>query len=221
MTDQYYMEDNLEMRLKHVLRIMQQGIIGEQAHYCGVRTLKSPMDAWVYQEIIWELKPDTIIEIGNKWGGSALMLMDHLERVAEEAVIIAVDKNHSIIHEKVRNRMGFHWIEGLAADPKTIAKVKYELEYTGAKKVMIIEDSEHSYDNTLAVLKGYSQFVTPGQYFIIEDSIMNHGLARKPWQEPYKAIEDFIKETDRFEIDRTREKFFITWNPKGYLKCII
>lgn len=83
---------------------------------------------------------------------------------------------------------------------------------------MIIEDSAHTYDNTLRVLRTYSPLIRPGNYFIVEDSICHHGLDVGPSPGPYEAIEDFLAEDSTFEIDSSRESFVITWNPKGYLK---
>jgi cephalosporin hydroxylase len=58
-----------------------------------------------------------------------------------------------------------------------------------------------------------------GGYMIVEDSVINHGLARDH-PGPYKAIEDFLAENSDFVADREREQFVLTWNPKGYLKRI-
>ncbi len=46
--------------------------------YFGVKTLKNPMDFWVYREIIFEHKPDVIIEIGNNWGGSIIIKLSFI-----------------------------------------------------------------------------------------------------------------------------------------------
>lgn len=86
------------------------------------------------------------------------------------------------------------------------------------ERTLVIEDSSHTYDNTLNVLRLYSRLIKPGDYFIVEDSICHHGLTVGPRPGPYEAIEAFLNENSDFEIDRSREHFFITWNPKGYLK---
>ena len=62
------------------------------------------------------------------------------------------------------------------------------------ERVLIIEDSSHTYENTLNVLRLYSDFIKPGDYFIVEDSICHHGLSIGPIPGPYEAVEDFIKE---------------------------
>lgn len=60
----------------------------------------------------------------------------------------------------------------------------------------------------------------PGGYFIVEDSILHHGLDVGPAPGPFEAIEAFVEENQNFEIDRSKESFFITWNPKGFLKRV-
>ena len=83
---------------------------------------------------------------------------------------------------------------------------------------MVIEDSSHTYENTLGVLRTYSPIISPGCYFVVEDSICHHGVNVGPNPGPYEAIETFMRETKSFEIDKSRESFGITWNPNGYLR---
>jgi cephalosporin hydroxylase len=59
--------------------------------------------------------------------------------------------------------------------------------------------------------------VTLGSFFIVEDSIIHHGVDEGPNPGPYEAIEEFMKDNTSFQIDRTKESFFITHNPKGFL----
>jgi cephalosporin hydroxylase len=87
--------------------------------------------------------------------------------------------------------------------------------------VMIIDDSAHSYEHSVKVLEGYADLVTVGHYFIVEDGICHHGLEVGPKPGPYEAVETFIRNHSNFTIDRNKESFGITWNPKGYLKRIV
>jgi len=61
-------------------------------------------------------------------------------------------------------------------------------------------------------------FIHEGDYTTVEDSICHHGLKVGPSPGPYEAVEAFIDENKIFEIDRDKESFIITWNPKGFLK---
>lgn len=207
-----YMEDSLDMPLWRVLEIMQDRIMNRTTYH-GVRTLKNPSDFRVYQEIIVETRPQVIVEIGNKCGGSALALA-HICDLLGAGRIIGVDVSHANIADKVRAHGRITLIEGDAC--ASFARVTELIDPT--ERVLIIEDSSHTYANTLNVLRTYAGLIQPGGYFIVEDSICHHGLAIGPKPGPYEAIETFITERPEFEIDRSRESFLITWNPKGYLR---
>ena len=207
-----YMEENLDKPLSQVLLVIQDRIMTKTTYF-GVKTLKSPADFWVYQEIIFEMKPDVIIEIGNNWGGSTLALA-HLCDLLDNGRVIGLDISHQKVPEHVKEHQRITFIEGDACQSfEAVKKLISEEE-----RVLVIEDSAHTYDNTLKVLMTYSPLIKPGDYFIVEDSICHHGLSVGPNPGPYEAIETFIDTNSDFEIDRSRESFLITWNPKGYLK---
>lgn len=211
MTDKY-MEANLDMPLGQALALIQEGIM-KKCTYFGVKTYKSPIDAWIYQEIICEAQPDVIIEIGNANGGSGLLLA-HVCDLLGKGRVICVDIDHKKIHQKARKHPRITFIEGdaCACFESVAGRIGHD------ERVLIIEDSAHTYENTLNVLRRYCGLVKPGDYFIVEDSICHHGLDTGPNPGPYEAIEDFTGENPDFEVDRSRERYFITWNPKGYLK---
>ncbi len=212
MAKNHFMELNLKAPLRKVLPIIQDGIM-MQTTYFGVKTLKNPLDAWVYQEIIFERTPDVIIEIGNASGGSTLYLAHLLDNIGKGR-IIGLDIAHADVPEKVKSHPRITFIQGDARENFPMVEQLIQED----ERVMIIEDSSHTYENTLGVLRMYSALVKPGDYFIVEDSICHHGLNIGPRPGPYEAIETFIKECADFEIDRMREKYGITWNPKGYLR---
>ena len=171
------------------------------------------MDFWVYQEIICAIKPDVIIEIGNLRGGSALSLAhicDHLGK----GRIMAVDVSHSLVDPKAKSHPRIEWFTGDACEVYDEIAAKCGK----AAVVLVIEDSSHEYQNTLNVLRKYSQIVTVGSYLIVEDSICHHGLNAGPSPGPYEAIKDFMADNQNFSVDREKESFLITWNPCGYLK---
>ncbi len=206
------MEDCLHLPLKDVLSIIQYRILN-QSTYFGIRAFKSPIDFWIYQEILFESRPDFIIEIGNCWGGSTLALA-HLCDCLGKGQVIALDVSHAGLSDAVRRHPRILPIEGDAC--QSFAKVR-SLVGDG-DDVLVIEDSSHTFDNTLRVLTTYSALIKAGGYFIVEDGIINHGLDGGPSPGPYEAINAFIASHPDFEIDRTRESFLITWNPKGYIR---
>ncbi len=208
----YYIEDNLNIPLKKVLDVIQHRIMNHTT-YLGITTLKNPIDFWVYQEIIYETKPDVIIEIGNYFGGSTLALANICDALGNGKVI-GIDISHQKVHPSVRDHPRISLIQGDACQLFEVVKSLLSDD----DKVLVIEDSAHTFDNTLEVLNTYSTIIKPGDYFIVEDSICHHGLSVGPQPGPYEAIETFIKINSNFEVDRSKESFFLTWNPKGFLK---
>lgn len=207
-----YMEDHLDMPLREVLSTIQDRIM-TQTTYFGVKALQSPTDYWVYQEIVFETRPDVIIEIGNASGGSTLALA-HLCDLLGRGRVIGIDLSHRNVSERVKEHPRVTFIEGDACE--SFARVSPLISRD--ERVLVIEDSSHTYDNTLNILRVYSPLVKPGDYFIVEDGICHHGLSLGPRPGPYEAVEAFLKEDRDFKLDRDRESFLITWNPKGYLR---
>lgn len=209
-----FMEESLDWPLSRVLPIMQERIMAG-SKYHGIRTLKSPLDFWVYQEILWETRPEVIIEIGNFHGGSLLALA-HVCDAMNRGRVLGVDTMHDTIDSQVRSHPRVTLLTGDACD--MFPAVERAIE--GSSEVMIIEDSAHTYENTLNVLETYSRVVGKGKYFIVEDGICHHGLDVGPQPGPYEAVEEFVRTHANFVIDRTREAYCVTWNPKGYLKKV-
>ena len=206
------MEEHLDMPLREVLETIQKRVMTSTTYF-GVKALKNPLDAWVYQEIIFEFKPDVIVEVGNNWGGSTLALA-HICDLLHHGRVIGIDIIQDKIPDEVRHHPRITLIEGDACESfETVNALISEEE-----RVLVIEDSSHTYENTLNVLNTYASLIKPGEYFIVEDSICHHGLNVGPNPGPYEAIEEFVASNSAFEIDRDRESFLVTWNPKGFLR---
>ena len=206
-----YIEQSADTPLAEILPVMQDRIVNS-TFYFGVQTLKNPLDFWVYQELIFRTRPTVIIEIGNNFGGSTLALA-HLQDLMDHGRVIAIDISHSRIHESVRAHPRITLIESDACAALEQVKALLHADET----ILIIEDSSHTYQNTLNVLNNYCDLLKSGEHFIVEDSICHHGLALGPNPGPFEAIEEFVTQRPDFEIDRSMESFLITWNPKGFL----
>jgi cephalosporin hydroxylase len=86
---------------------------------------------------------------------------------------------------------------------------------------MVVLDSDHHMPHVLNELRIYSKLVTKGNYLILEDTNINgHPVDRKFGPGPMEALEAFQREDSDFVSDRSREKFLMTFNPKGYLRKI-
>lgn len=208
-----HLEDSPSLPLNQLLLRMQQSIM-TQTTYFGVRAYKNPLDAWLYQEIITAHRPDVIVEIGNRFGGGTLYLA-HLCDLLDHGRVVGVDVNHRDLADAVRRHPRVTLVEGDAVQCFDNVRALCE----GSQRTMIIEDSSHTFDNTLAVLRTFSPLLNVGDYFIVEDTICHHGLEVGPNPGPYEAVTAFLSENPRFAADRTLERFLVTWNPMGFLVC--
>jgi len=157
-----------------------------------------------------------IVEIGNFHGGS-LLAWAHLCDLLGHGRAIGVDIDHDFVHEKTRNHPRVTLMAGEAC--AVFDEVRREIR-PDEKNVLVIEDSGHTYEGTLSILRTYASLVPPGGYFIVEDGICHHGLDTGPNPGPYEAIATFVAEHPESASDRDREPFGITWNPTGYLKRV-
>ena len=181
----------------------------------GVPTLKCPLDMWIYQEIIYDLKPDVIIECGTAQGGSALFLAS-LSHLLGHGKVITID---------IEDREGrpelerISYVRGSSTSEEIVEKVKSFIK--DEDKVMVILDSDHTREHVLNELRMYSSFVTKGSYLIVEDTNLNgHPVVPDFGPGPMEAIEEFLKENKNFVVDRDKEHHYLTFNPKGFLRKI-
>ena len=184
-------------------------------YWLGVPTWKCPLDLWVYQEIIFDLKPDLIIESGTAFGGSALFLACMCDLI-DKGKVITIDVE-DVQSRPQHNRL--QYLLGSSTAEETIDQIRpYAAD--GAK-VMVILDSDHRKDHVLSELHIYSRFVTKGSYIVVEDTNINgHPVWPDYGPGPMEAVQDFLEVNGEFVVDRSKEKFYLTYNPKGYLKRI-
>ena len=209
-----YIEEAGGLSLRDVLQVMQNRIVARTTYF-GVKALKSPIDAWVYQELIVETKPDVIIEVGVAHGGATLMLAHMCDNLGHGRVI-GVDVSLAAVPSLVRRHPRITLVENDACEGHAAIAASIGPD----ERALVIEDSSHTYENTLKVLRTYAPLVKRGGYFIVEDGICHHGLDLGPSPGPFEAVEQFLQENLDFMHDRFREDFLITWNPQGYLRRI-
>jgi len=179
----------------------------------GTIVEKCPLDLWVYQEIVHETFPELIVETGTMEGGSALYLASILDLLgAGEVVTVDIEyKPWRPAHPRVT------YLTGSSTSPDIVANLLQRA--SGKRSVMVILDSDHSESHVLDELRLLSPLVTSGNYLIVEDTNIN-GNPVVPWfgPGPREALDEFLLEDDRFAVDRTREKFYLTFNPGGFLR---
>jgi cephalosporin hydroxylase len=194
-------------------RLYYDTAVWKDTHWLGVRTQKCPLDLWVYQEILHEVKPDLVIETGTAHGGSAYYLASLMDLIGR-GEIVTVDI-HPIEGRPEHPRITY--VTGSSTADEVVQEVERLAE--GHDRVLVILDSDHSRDHVLDELRIYNRFVTPGSYLIVEDTNVNgHPVMPEHGPGPMEALDDFLAEADGLEIDAAREKFFMTFNPRGFLR---
>jgi cephalosporin hydroxylase len=183
--------------------------------WMGVEALKCPFDLWIYQEILHELRPDVIIETGTARGGSALFLgtMLDLLNAGHLYSIDIVRRPEWPTHPRVT------YLTGSSTSSPIVDEVRRRI--AGASRVMVILDSDHKKDHVFEELRLYSPFVTKGSYLIVEDTNVN-GRPVFPGfgPGPGEAVDEFLAKHPSFVRDASRERFFLTFNPGGYLRRV-
>lgn len=184
-------------------------LMERESHWMGVRSLKNPLDAWVYQEILYETRPEVVVELGSAYGGSTLFLCHMLDLLGVDAKVIAVDLGHDeFAAEHAR-------IEKVTGDTRDRAVVDRVHELCGDRRGLVVHDADHAAEVVIEDLRNYSGLVAPGGYLIVEDGVRDF-LAGLPG--PVAAVEEFVAESPEFEIDASRERFLFTYNPRGFLR---
>jgi cephalosporin hydroxylase len=187
-------------------------VLALRASWLGIPTLKNPLDAWVMQEILHEVRPDIVVEIGGGAGGSALFFCTVLEGMAHGRVVsIEADARHwKASHPRLT------LIEADCADRSVIKQVQ---ELCAGKRTLIVHDADHTRSAVLRDLQAYSPLVSPGSYFVVEDGIVDVlDIPGFTGEGPLAAIRDFIRNHPEFEIDKSRERYLLTYNPSGYIR---
>jgi cephalosporin hydroxylase len=194
-------------------RLYYDTAVWKDTYWLGVRTQKCPLDLWVYQEILHEVKPDLVIETGTAHGGSAYYLASLMDLIGR-GEIVTIDI-YPLAGRPEHARITY--VTGSSTAHEVVQEVERLAE--GHERVLVILDSDHSRDHVLDELRIYNRFVTPGSYLIVEDTNVNgHPVLPEHGPGPMEALDDFLAETDALEVDVSREKFFMTFNPRGFLR---
>jgi cephalosporin hydroxylase len=199
-------------------------------NWLGRPVIKFPNDILLLQEIIWDVKPDLIIETGIAHGGSLIFSASMLELLGGDGMVIGVDidiRNHN--RKEIENHPMFkriEMIEDSSVSSHVIDKIRTIAKER--KRVMVCLDSNHTHDHVLAELRLYSEFVTLESYLVLPDTFIEYFpkgyFKNRPWDvgnNPMTAMRAFLEENDRFIIDADRaKKLMITEGFDGYLKRV-
>lgn len=198
--------------------------------WMGRPIIQYPQDMIAMQEIIWDVKPDLIIETGIAHGGSLIYYASLLELIGKGEVLgidIDIRAHNRAEIEKHPMIKRIKMIEGSSISEETLEQVK---KYAaGKEKIIVCLDSNHTYEHVLHELEMYAPFVSVDSYIVVFDTIVedlpeNYFKEKRPWgigNNPKTSVYEFLKSNDNFIIDKSIDnKLLISVAPEGYLKRV-
>ena len=195
----------------------------------GCQLIKTADDQAILKELLYYLRPSTIIELGT--GGNAIWMADMLRLMEIECKIFSMDIDPTLIEPRVKK-----------LKPSNVTFIKgdsYKIEESFPLSFLqelphpwlIIEDAHENVSN---ILEYFQQYMKTGDYFIVEDTsplLSTHcGVGRIYKDRPYKEagsallekVKSFLKKNDSsFKVDSFFTDFFGyngTWNWHGFIR---
>jgi cephalosporin hydroxylase len=198
---------------------------GPTKKYMGVPIHKNPGDMFNYQQIIYNQKPDFIIECGAFQGGSTLFFAHTLDLIGKGKVIsVDICERDESWYPQVREHDRAILITGSSTDKAIIEQIR-ELT-AGSMSNFVILDSLHTKAHVLDEMKLYNEFLFSGNYMIVEDGNLNGHPLPPAWHSqtareggPFEAIQEFMQKNNEYSRDHEYEKrFLFSYAPSGYLR---
>lgn len=211
----------------------------------GRPIIQYPQDMVAMQELIWQVKPDLIIETGIAHGGSLILsasmlaLLDMVDAIESGTTL---DPSHSKrkvlgidIDIRPHNREAIEahpmasriqMIQGSSIAPEIVEQVRQIAQ--GYQRVLVCLDSNHTHDHVLAELNAYASLTSVESYCVVFDTVVEdmpkEMFPDRPWgpgDNPKTAVWEYLKTHPEFEIDKSiQNKLLITVAPDGYLKRV-
>jgi len=196
--------------------------------WMGRPIIQLPQDMVAMQELIWQIKPDLIIECGIAHGGSIIYYASMMELVGHGEVLgidrdIRAHNRDAIESHPMAKRI--RMIDGSSIDPAVVEQVRALAE---GKKVIVVLDSNHTHEHVLAELRAYAPLTSLDSYCVVMDTVVEDmpedAFPDRPWgvgDNPRTAVWAYLKETEDFVIDAAvHNKLLITVARDGYLRRV-
>jgi len=235
--------------LRQSAAIFTQTSIASQYSYNfswqGRPIIQYPQDMAAMQELIWEIKPDLIIETGIAHGGSLifsasmLALLDMCDAIESGKSINPKVSSRKVLGIDIDIRA--HNRAAIEAHPMAsriqmiqgssiVADIIAQVHAVAAKysRILVCLDSNHTHEHVLAELKAYAPLTSVGSYCVVFDTVVEdlpkEMFPDRPWgpgNNPKTAVWEYLKTHPEFQIDKSiQDKLLITVAPDGYLKRI-
>ena len=214
-------------------------------HWMDRPIIQYPQDIVAMQELIWEIKPDLIVEMGIAHGGSLifsasmLALMDMVDAIEagttmdpskSQRKVLGVDVDIRAHNKAAMDahpmRSRIEMIEGSSIDDAIIQQVHdFAKDY---KRILVCLDSNHTHDHVRAELEAYAPLTSVGSYCVVFDTLIEDmaedAYPNRSWgkgDNPKTAVWDYLETHPEFEIDKDiPDKLQITVAHDGFLKRV-
>jgi cephalosporin hydroxylase len=206
-------------------------------NWLGVPIIQYPQDLILMQELLYEVKPDLVIETGVARSGSLVFYSSILSLIHKRYKVIGVDidiRNHAKkVLQKHKFAKNITTFQGSSNDEKILSKIlKISKKY---KRVLVCLDSDHTHQHVLRELENYNKFVSKNSYLVVFDTTQgtfdNKNINKiskiykyRPWgknSNPLTAVKEFLSDNKNFVInDELFNKALVSNCYSGFLKKI-
>jgi cephalosporin hydroxylase len=211
--------------------------------WLGRPLIQFPADIVAFQEVVWAVKPELIIETGIAHGGSLVLsasllaMLEYEDAVRSGGVVDPLRPRRRVVGVDIdirsHNRAAIEahpmsgritMFEGSSVSGEMAARVAEEA--VGSERVLVVLDSNHTHEHVRAELELYAPLVTPGSYCIVFDTIVedlpSSAFPDRPWapgNSPKTAVRDYLASHPEFAIDTSvSDKLLISASPDGWLR---
>jgi cephalosporin hydroxylase len=200
-----------------------------QWSWLGLPVIQMPPDIVALQEVIWETRPQLVVETGIARGGSLVLYASVLELLGEGQVLgIDIDlraHNRTAIEAHPLAKR-IRMIEGSSLDEDIVTRARAAAKEV--ERVMVVLDSNHTHEHVLGELRAYGPLVTVGQFLVVADTFVEQIPPQEhrprgwgPGNNPATALRVWLDEMEGFEADRfVNSKLLLTASPGGYLRRV-
>jgi len=211
--------------------------------WMGRPIIQYPQDMVAMQELVWQVRPDLIIETGIAHGGSLILsasllaMLDMCDAIEAGTTMDPLQSSRKVIgidiDIRAHNRAAIEshpmasriqMVQGSSIAPETVAAVG--AASAGYQRVLVLLDSMHTHDHVLAELDAYASLVTPGSYCVVFDTFVEDMppgfFDDRPWDvgnNPKTALRQWLQTHPDFEVDASwPNKLMVTVAPEGFLR---
>mmetsp|Transcript_94553 Transcript_94553/g.216290 ORF Transcript_94553/g.216290 Transcript_94553/m.216290 type:complete len:381 (-) Transcript_94553:81-1223(-) len=206
----------------------------------GVATQQDPSDAFALQDVLWRVQPDLVIEIGTNTGGGAIFYASIVREYNPDGMVLTIDPKdpnvdwagqgmgsgacphcRSVRCTNIWHSKNIKFIQGFSSESKVLTQVEQVAKQF--KRVLVMHDGSHWYNDVLTDLMSYDRFITVGSYMIVQDTKMTRMYSKTFGNGyPLQSARDFVagQGKGRYVIDKQFEYLLYSQHHDGYLRKI-